>query len=166
MKIFRAVVILALFASVIAFSGCGPGNKNANMSAIATASNSTLENANSAKTNVEELGLLINIPYDAEDIVWKEVVDQKRLIAVLRFSTEDANKVVADAIRREAPQNVTLSSETWFPAELIAQSEMSGDDSLNGLAFSADIFYQEPFTSGPIVRIEGTDYFVLYLSAK
>jgi hypothetical protein len=43
---------------------------------------------------------------------------------------------------------------------------MSGDDSLNGVAYAADSFYQEPFTSGRIVRVDGTDYFVLELSAK
>ena len=108
----------------------------------------------------------VNIPYEAEDIVWKETADRKQIIAVLLFSTEDANKIVADAAPRQAPQNVKLSSENWFPAELIAQSEMSGDDSLDGIAYAADSFYQEPFTAGRLVRVEGTDYFVLELSAK
>ena len=148
----------------MAFSGCGGGNKNANLAT--TVANGTLENANSAKTNVEELGLLINVPYEAEDIVWKETANHKQIIAVLRFSAEDANKIVTEAAPRRAPQNVTLSSEPWFPAELIAQSEMSGDDSLKGLAYAAASFYQEPYTSGRIVRIEGTDYFILELSAK
>jgi len=163
MKIFRTVVILALFLCAMEFSGCGGENKNANFNAaLAT---TALENANSAKTNVEELSVLVNVPYEAEDIVWKETADHKRIIAVLRFSPGDANKIVSEA-RSQAPQNVKLSSETWFPAELIAQSEMSGDDSLNGLAYAADLFFQEPYTSGRIVRIEGTDYFVLELSAK
>ena len=108
----------------------------------------------------------VNVPYEAEDIVWKETADRKQIIAVLRFSGEDANKIVADAAPRQAPQSVILSSESWFPAELIAQSEMSGDDTLNGLAYAADSFYQEPYTAGRIVRIDGTDYFVLELSAK
>ncbi len=164
MKILRTVVILALFLSAMAFSGCGDENKNANSATLL--SNGSLENANSAKTNVEELGLQVNIPYEPEDIVWKEAANHKQIIAVLRFSAEDANKIVAEAAPRQAPQNVKLSSDSWFPAELIAQSEMSGDDSLNGLAYAADSFYQEPYTSGRIMRIEGTDYFVLELSAK
>jgi len=44
--------------------------------------------------------------------------------------------------------------------------ELSGDDSLKGLAYSADSFFQEPYTSGRVIRIDGTDYFVLELSAK
>lgn len=164
MKILRTVVILALFLCAMLNPGCGGGNKNANLGSAV--SNGPLENTNSAKSNIEELSLQVNVPYEAEDIVWKETADHKQIIAVLRFSSEDANRVVAEAAPRQAPQNVILSSETWFPAELIAQSEMSGDDSLNGLAYAADRFYQEPYTSGRIVRIEGTDYFVLELSAK
>ena len=166
MKILRTVVILALFLSVVTFSGCVGGNNNSNTNSAVL--NPTLENANSAKTNVEEFQLLVNVPYELEDedIVWKENTAQKKLIAVLRFSAENANKIVAEAAARQAPQNVSVSSESWFPSELIAQGELSGDDSLKGLAYRADSFFQEPYTSGRIGRIEGTDYFVLELSAK
>ena len=166
MRILRTAVILALFLSLGAFSGCIGGNNNSNTNSVAI--NPTLENANSAKTNVEELQLLVNIPYEVEDedIVWKESAAQKKLLAVLRFSTGDANKIVAEATARHAPQSVAVPSETWFPSELIAQGELSGDDSLKGSAYAADSFFQEPYTSGRIVRIEGTDYFVLELSSK
>lgn len=166
MKIFRTVVILALFLSLGVFSGCIGSNIDSNTNSAVL--NPTLENANSAKTNVEELQLLVNVPYEVEDedIVWKENAAQKKLIAVLRFSAENANKLVAEASARQAPQSVSVSSESWFPSELIAQGELSGDDSLKGLAYAADNFFQEPFTSGRIVRIEGTDYFVLEMSAK
>ncbi len=166
MKIFRTLVILALFLSLGAFSGCVEGNNNSNTNSVVL--NPTLENVNSAKTNVEELQLLVNIPYEVEDedIVWKENAAQKKLVAVLRFSAENANRIVAEATARHAPQNVTLSSESWFPSELIAQGELSGDDSLKGIAYAADDFFQEPYTSGRIARIDGTDYFVLEMSAK
>jgi hypothetical protein len=160
----RANVILALFLSAAVFSGCVGMNKNA-VVAPGT-SNRNAENANAARSNLEELRLLINVPYETDDIVWKEDAAHKKLIAVLRFSTEDANKIVADAAARGAPQNVTVSSETWFPPELIAQSEMSGDDSLSGIAYAPDGFMQEPYTSGRVVRIDGTDYFVIEVAAK
>lgn len=166
MKIVRTVVILPLFLSLCVFSGCVGGNNNSNTTSAAL--NPTLENSNSAKTNTEELQLLVNIPYEVEDedIVWKENTTQKKLTAVLRFSADNANKIVAEAAAHQAPQNVTVSSESWFPSELIAQGELSGDDSLKGLAYSADSFFQEPYTSGRIVRIDGTDFFVLELSPK
>lgn len=166
MKILRTGVILALFLSSGSFSACGGSNKNSNTNSVVL--NPTLENGNSAKTNVEELKLLVNVPYEVEDedIVWKESADHKKLLAVIRFSNENANKIVAEASAHQATQNVTLPSESWFPSELIAQGELSGDDSLKGLAYAANSFFQEPYTSGRIVRIEGTDFFVLELSAK
>ena len=152
-----------LFCSIFAAS-CSRMNKNSNVESL-NASNTSVENSNAAKTNVEELGLLVTIPYEAEDIVWKEDAAHKKITAVLRFSPEDANKITADATARQAPQNVTLSSSSWFPAELIAQSEMTGDDQLHGTAYAADAFYQEPYTTGRLVRVEGTDYFVLELTS-
>jgi hypothetical protein len=145
-------------------AGCGGAGANTNANANSAAAAN--ENANSTKTNVEELGMLANIPFEAEDIAWKEDAARKHLIAVLRFSPEDAQKVIADAATRGTPQHVTLSSESWFPAELVAQSDMTGDDTLKGTAYAADAFYQEPYTAGRIVRIDGTDYFILELSKK
>ena len=162
----RVGTILALFLSGAVLSSCGEINKNTNGRPSAAASNGSNENANTTRTNLEELNLVVNVPYEAEDIVWKEDTAHKKLIAVLLFSTENANKIVTEASGRQAPQNVTLSSETWFPAELIAQSQMTGDDTLHGTAYAASAFMQEPYTSGRIVRVGGTDYFVLELSAK
>ena len=162
MQSLKTVVILALFVSAVAPAGCGGDNGNANFSAA----NRSLDNSSSAKTNTEELGLLVNLPYEPDDVIWKENQAHKKLTAVLHFSSEDANKIAAEAATRQQPENVTLSPEPWFHAELIAQSEMTGDDSLNGLAYAADTFFQEPYTAGRIVRIEGADYFVLELSAK
>jgi len=166
MDFIRTGVILALFLSLGAFCGCGDSD---NISNTATAVlNPTLENANSAKTNVEEIKLLINVPYQVEDedIVWKASADKKRLFAVMRFSTDDANRLVAEAASVQNAESVTISSESWFPSELIAQGEMSGDDSLKGLAYPANSFFQDPYTSGRLVRIEDSDYFVLEMSAK
>ncbi len=166
MSELRVGVILALFLSAVSFSACGGGSKNDNASPAVNATNSVGENPNAAKTNVEELGLLINVPYQAEDIVWKETATHKKLIAVFRFSTADANKLVAEAEKSEPPENVSVAVETWFPDDLTAQSEISGDNALKGRAYTAKAFYQEPYTSGKITRIEDTNYFVLELSAK
>ena len=122
--------------------------------------------ANAAKTNVEELGVLVNIPYEAVDIVWKEDSVRKRLIAVLRFSSADAAKLVVASESLRPPQAVNLSSESWFPAELIAQSDLSGDGTLNGKSYAANTFLQEPYNAGSITRIENSDYFVLEAHAK
>ena len=166
MRSFRSSLIAAAFACIVLIFGCSGRQSNTGRSSGVGSANRPIEPANSAKTNVEELGVLVNIPYEVEDIAWKEDATDKKLIAVLRFSPADAAKVVAEAEKIRSPQPVNLSSETWFPVELIAQSAMSGDDSLNGKSYAANSFLQEPYRSGTITRVDNTDYFVLELSAK
>jgi len=145
---------------------CSCGGPARNMNAGAAANSVPGETANTAKTNVEELSLLVNVPYETDDVVWKEDPAHRKVVAILHFSKVDADKLVADATSRQAPKSVMLPSESWFPAELIAQSEMSGDNGLKGMEYSADAFYMEPYSAGRIVRVERTDYFVLQLSAR
>lgn len=145
-------------------TSCGSqGTNSANSSVPANRAGKT-DDANSTKTNAEELGMLVKIPYETEDIVWKSYPTAKRIVAVLRFSPADANKIVAEA--GGTPEGRIVQVETWFPDELIAQGEMSGDDALKGIAYPATAFYQDPYTSGKITRIESSDYFVLDLTAK
>jgi hypothetical protein len=158
--------IIALFFACTLFSACGGGaNSNAANHAAAANSNAAA-NANIARTNAEELGLLVNMPYETEEIVWKEDQQRKKITAVMRFSPEDSKKIVADAEKIKAPEKVTIPTATWFPAELIAQGDMSGEDSVNGLAYSANAFLQEPYNQGRLVHVEDSDYFVLEVSAK
>lgn len=165
MKVPRAGVILALFLFALLLVSCGgTGNSNANTGPVANLA--AADNTNTARTNVEELALLVNVPYEVEDIVWKPDAATKKVTAVLRFSPVDANKVVAEAEKVGRAESTTLAIETWFPAELIAQSDMSGDNALRGLAYPANSFHHEPYTAGRITRIEGSDYFVLELIAK
>lgn len=164
MTFVKATAILALFSCAALSLGCsGNGNKPVNSK---TAANSANENTNTTRTNVEELGLIVNVPYEAEDVAWKEDAAHKKVIAVLRFSPADSAKLVAEAEKIKPAEATNISSESWFPAELIAQSEISGDDNLKGQSYAANQFFQEPYTNGRIVRIETTDYFVLELSAK
>jgi len=159
---FHTILTLFIFTGLLA--ACGGGANTA--SPARPTANVSAENVNAARTNVEELGVIVNVPYEAEDIAWKEDADHKRVRAVLRFSPADSARVVAEAEAFGRPENTTLASETWFPDELIAQSDMSGDSSLRGQAYPANRFFQEPFTSGRLVRVDGSDYFVLDLTAK
>jgi len=110
--------------------------------------------------------MLVNIPYEAIDTVWRDDAPNKKLIAVLRFSTADCEKIVADATRIKPAAPAVIQSESWFPDELIAQGELSGDDTLKGMAYAANNFFQDSFNDGRLVRIDGTDYFVLEANAK
>ncbi|MEP7214095.1 MAG: hypothetical protein ABI791_13530 [Acidobacteriota bacterium] len=159
----RFSVFLALTFVVSTFAGCsGSANTNtADNTAVVSA-----DNANKANTNVEELGVLINVPYESEEAFWKQDAAHKKVIAVLRFPEGEANRLVDDAGKIAPPQEANITAESWFPPELIAQSGISGEDNLTGKAYAANSFFQDPYNSGRITRIENTDYFVLELTAK
>lgn len=166
MNFAKAALFLALFSAVQVFTGCGGGGANSNAAGANSAANDAANAGNTAKTNVEELGLLVAMPYETEEAVWREDANQKHLMAVLRFSPEDSNKLVEEAKKVKQPVRGVVESESWFPAELIAQSEMSGDNTLKGETYAANDFFQPPYSEGRIMRIENTDYFVLELTTK
>ena len=74
MTTIRNALILALFAMALSASGCGGDPANSNAAANA---NTTQANSNSTKTNVEELGMLINVPYESEEVFWRDDRQQK-----------------------------------------------------------------------------------------
>lgn len=166
MTLLKIATIFGLTVCVFPMISCSvnsPKNANSLASARSDQSNS---NGGAVGSNVEELALIVKVPYDAEDLVWKDFPAQKRIIAVMRLSPADSARLIADAEKIKAPEAATISSETWFPAELIAQADMSGGDELKGMAYAADQFFLEPYSKGRIIKIENTDYFELELSAK
>ena len=164
MKTRNAAASLAPFLFLVIFTSCG-SQSNTNTQAN-SAANSNASNSTTAKTNVEELGMLINVPYESEEAFWKDDAAHKKLVAVLRFPQPEANRLIADAEKVRPAQQTTIPSEPWFPPELIAQGDLSGDDTLNGKSYAANAFFQDPYNDGRITRIEDTDYFVLELSSK
>lgn len=164
MNIPGSGIILTLFLSVAMLSACGDGQNNAVNRTSTT--NPQASNSNVARSNVEELGMLVHVPYEVEDIVWKQDPTDRNIVAVFRFSEQDAAKLVAEAEKAGPGRAVSIPVETWFPDELIAQGEMSGDSSLKGTALPANMFFQEPYSAGRIIRVEGMDYFILEISAK
>lgn len=158
--VLAKVIVLSISVFLSACSSKVEKTVNSNSNSRSNQSNAA------AKTNIEELSVLINFPYETEDIVWKENDVDKKLIAVFKLSQADATKLVIEAEKAKPAQAATLSTESWYPAELIAQSSMSGDDSLSGKSYSAVGFLQEPYKSGTFTRVDNSDFFVLELSAK
>lgn len=157
--------ILALFLGAGLLAACAGDNASSTSgNAARPAANVRTEEMNSTRTNVEELGVLIKVPFEAEDIVWRDYTAKKRIVAVIRFSPANANRITSEA--GGTPEGAEVAVESWFPDELIAQGEMSGDRALRGTAYPATAFYQEPYTTGKAIRIEGTDYFVIDLTAE
>jgi len=122
--------------------------------------------------------MAIKMPFHPEEAVWREDVlgksgdnrvpapTDKKLTAVLRFLKDDAAKITAQAEKYKPATPATINTEKWFPAELIAQSQTSGDETVKGSSYPANDFLNPPYSDGKITRIEGTDYFVLELFAK
>ncbi len=169
-------IIVALIVSVF-LTAC-PSNSSKIDNSNSTNPMKSNTAANNVKDNIDELEMTIKIPFHPEEAFWREdnlgktsdnrvsVPTDKKLIAVLRFLKEDAEKIVAQAIKYKPAAPETISPENWFPAELIAQSRTSGDETLKGSSYAANDFFNPPYSDGKITRIEGTNYFVLELFAK
>lgn len=169
----RAKFILALVLFALLSIAClSPANTNTNSGP----GNTAPANSSIARDKPEELDLIIVLPIETEDAVWREDAVNitapdnsryiKKLTVVLKYPPLEAGKL-ATLIANAGPATpASINAETWFPAELIAQSEMSGDDTLKGNSYPAKDFFQTPYNDGKVTRIEGTDYFVLELFAK
>jgi hypothetical protein len=137
------------------------------------AANTTSQSANAnaadvekgARTTAEELGNLIRMPFEAQDVAWQQSKDQKKITAVVRFDPEDTQKLIAECEKFGPGQPATVDTQPWFPDELTAQSDLHGDAPLAGKAFPANPFFQDPYNSGRVVRITGTDFYVLELAS-
>lgn len=116
--------------------------------------------------------MLIRLPIEPDEVTWKEVAaDEKagaprRLLAVLRYSDADAEKLAAQAASHRPPTVQKFPAEQWFPPELVSQGELSGESTLRGQSYAAADMLQPPYTEGTLTRIENTNYFVLDLIVK
>jgi len=125
-----------------------------------------------AKDNADELETLVKLPYEPEDLVWKEFPaaadgsTARRLLAVFQFSVADAKKVVENASHVRPGSPVLLPTEKWFPKELITQTEVSGEEGIRATSYAADEFLNPPFNTGTLSRVDNTDFFVLEVFAK
>jgi ABC-type enterochelin transport system substrate-binding protein len=177
----KAPTIFIAFLAALCFTACPSNdNKNVNNTANNRTANAVNANAgaNSVKDDIEELEMIVKLPVIPEEAVWREenlakpgddsvpAPTDKKLVAVLRFLKDDAERVAAQAGKLRPATPETINTEKWFPNELIAQSQMSGDETLKGLSYAANDYYNMPYTDGKLTRIEGTDYFVLELFAK
>lgn len=179
MRIFETVFILTLFLAAQILTGCSSttGNQGGANPASNVDSRSAAENSNTAKDSIEELGTIVTLPIKPEEAAWREDATDKqygnastggkKLTAVLRFTPQDADKLAAERPEyAKPPLTATINPDKWFPSELIAQSDLSGDDTLKGSSYSAKDFYLAPYTEGRLIRIENTDYFILELYSR
>lgn len=163
MQILRPTLVLLLLATQVLI-GCSGLTAN-NNAANSAAANSTSTAPAGPKDNIEEFGMLVRLPFAAEEVAWTEKPEQKKLTAVIRFSPENAQKMAAEVAKSGQPSPETVTVESWFPNELIAQGELAGESTVKGRSYPAEPFLNPPYTKGKITRIENTDYFILQISS-
>lgn len=169
-KIFIAIIIGFIFTACSSNNSANANANSTNQSANSANSNS----ANAVKDDVDELEMTIKLPIHPEEAVWREEnlaktgapPTNKKLVAVLLYTKENADKIVAQAEKYKPATPEIINNENWFPNELTAQSQISGDETLKGKGYPANDFFNAPYTDGKITRIDGTDYFILELFAK
>lgn len=177
MKISHSTLFCGFLALVLLLNSCS-GNGSANSNAVSpNVSSETNSNAEIVpQDNVEELAKIIKLNFTPEEATYSEInqnvknsdinssaPNEKKLVAVLRYSAENAGQVAAQAEKYKPAAPADVDAENWFPAELVAQSQLTGDGSLKGLTYAADDFLQTPYNKGKLTRIGSTGYFVLEL---
>lgn len=155
------VFCLGIFVFAVSCSKNESANQNQN-------SQPTQMNAAqmATKDDVEELGKIVRLQIMPEESTYREDdLNGKKLTAVLKFSAADAAQIVAQAEKYKPAAATEIEAEDWFPAELVAQSQLSGDETLRGALLAADDFFQSPYNNGKLTRVGETDYFILELTA-
>ncbi len=178
MKTFLQTATFIVFLGMF-FISCSDTDSNSQNTNQTASANQSFENANSTKDDAEGLGMIVKLPFESEDAVWREEKlvsadengrlpsqNETKLTAVLLFKAEDAEKIVAQAQTYKQTFPTDIASENWFPAELIAQSQLSGDETVKGTTYAANDFFQSPYTDGKITRIQASNYFILELYSR
>ena len=182
MKPLSITILCAVFVSAFFFVGCKTYDNDSNVVRQMQNENQNSKIANigddqnEAKDNEAELLQFIRIPFETEEAIYKiEPLEKNpnserapgptdsKLIAVIKFKPEDAQKVLEQAKTYKQPIENSLNVENWYPPELVAKSQESGDESVKGEVYAPNDFTQTPYLNGTLTHITGTDYFVLEL---
>ena len=163
-----SLIFLLLINLLLSISCSDPNNGNSNANSNSVNQSADRKNLIAVKDDVAELSTLIGMPETPDDAVWREETTAnpqgKKLTGVLRYSDENISKIVALAEKNKPAQQTELGTEEWFPEELTAKTQLSGNESLKGIAYGANDFYNAPYKNGRLVRIQDSNYFVLELT--
>jgi len=169
-----SLTLLVLSVAVASSSmSCGvfrSSNNNANGSSNANAPRRNAPDASaSPNDSVEDLRSLINVPFEPEEVLWRtfsEGANGARLTAVFRLKPEDARAFTARTTETSTGRGVRSNVEEWYPPELKAMGETSGEMIVTGNSYPATEFIQSPYTKGTVLIIPETDYVILELQEK
>jgi hypothetical protein len=165
MQSTRPAALLLLLLATQILTNCSSPAANGNTANGTVATNSSSTSKVVPKDNVDEFAILVRLPFQPEEVAWEEKPENNSLTAVVRFTPEDSSKMAAELAKLGPGTPETLSVESWYPAELIAQGELSGESQIQGRSYPAESFLNPPYSKGKIVRVDNTDYFILQISA-
>jgi hypothetical protein len=152
-------VYIFILLTLLGFTACSDDTENeANKN---TNSNTKIQKQiGEISDDADDLTEFVKLPFIPEDVSWQqlEVSGGKKIVAVIRFTAEDTMTILGQS---QAAEKVEIAAERWFPQELTAQSDVSGDQVLHGTTYATNIFFKEPFNKGRIVKLDNSDYFVI-----
>lgn len=177
------LILVIILGNIFLLSACDGDDNTQNNTNTNAANQIIAAQEKKASDNIEGLLNIIRLPEIPEEVVWKEEVvgsdsnrvpgpNDRKLIAVLRYidkETEDKelgkSKTRLMALLEKGKNNgeVEVPTEEWFPEELVARAQLSGNESVKGISYSASDFVNIPYGNGRITHIENTDYFILEL---
>lgn len=170
---FPKIIFVIFLANFVLLYGCG-GNDSALENKNGTAQTNTTVKSKPASDNIDELLNVVRLPEVPEEVVWKEETLGKndsrvpgptdsKITAVLKYTPEGTAKLLSILEKNKQSDSAVVDTEDWFPEELTAQAQLSGDSTLKGTSYGANEFFNMPYGSGKITRIGNTDYFILEL---
>lgn len=171
MQTGKTAYILALTLSIQVITGCvGNSGNNSTQNSAAVPANAK-EVDRTANESIEELGMIVRLSLEPEEVVWREEPlaerpHERKLIAVLLYLPANKAKILSESSKHAPPVSSTLTVQDWYPSELISQNDLADAQGLKGTTYPANEFVQAPFLEGTITNIDGTDYFILELIAK
>jgi hypothetical protein len=164
---YSKLIFLGIFLVSAFFSGCQSLIKTENTNTISQ----PIITVSETKDDIDEFEKIARLPFYPEDVVWQETTVEnspngngKKIRAILLFKQEDYDKLMAQPDKQKPAGNLELEAEKWFPDELVARSDFSGDRVLKGILYPAESFLAEPFKKGVFMKIDGTEFFILDIS--
>ncbi len=172
---FGKVFAVSLIFLSIFFNACNGNNlpSDANSNSADSAPKANVNANNSVKDTFAEFTQYVSINTEPDEIVWREdkigqadnsANGKRKINAVLRFLPEDTPKFYERLTAAGNGKPAVLETEDWYPAELIAQSQISGDGTVKGTSFVVQDLPIAPFTQAVVTRIENSEYFIIELT--
>ncbi|MGQ0540587.1 MAG: hypothetical protein ACT4O9_01900 [Blastocatellia bacterium] len=167
----KTAFILTLILFVQSLSSCGGTASYTDNRQVSASSNAANAAAKTANDNIEELGMIVRLSLEPEEVVWHDepVADrpqERKLTAVLLYLPANATKIISETSKHGPPVSSTITVQDWYPNELISQNDLADEQGLKGTTYRANEFVKAPFLEGTVTNIDGTDYFILELTAK